>query len=203
MVRDNRHDSAYIFGAICPDRAVGVSIVMPAVNAEAMGHHLKAIAAEVTPGAMPSWSAMAQVGTKLAGDRAGPTASRCCPCHPTPRNRTQWRMPGATCAKTFSAPASGTPTTISSRHAASPGAFLPTTLNASDQSASAIGRVSAFKWVGITMKSRRICPCPRRRRITDRSSGTAGSPRSPSSADSIIGIVGCSYRQGHQFVGPC
>ena len=51
MVRDNRHASAYIFGAICPDRAVGAAIIMPEVNAEAMGHHLKAIAAQVAPGA--------------------------------------------------------------------------------------------------------------------------------------------------------
>ena len=51
MVRDNRHDSAYIFGAICPDRAVGAAIIMPEVNADAMGHHLKAIAAQVAPGA--------------------------------------------------------------------------------------------------------------------------------------------------------
>jgi hypothetical protein len=49
MVRDNRHDSAYIFGAICPDRAVGAAIVMPEVNAEAMRHHLKVIGAEVSP----------------------------------------------------------------------------------------------------------------------------------------------------------
>jgi len=49
MVRDNRHDSAYIFGAICPDRAVGAAIVMPKVNAEAMSHHLKVIGAEVSP----------------------------------------------------------------------------------------------------------------------------------------------------------
>jgi len=47
MLGDNRHDSAYIFGAICPDRAVGAAIIMPEVNAEAMGHHLKAIAAHV------------------------------------------------------------------------------------------------------------------------------------------------------------
>jgi len=51
MVRDNRHDSAYLFGAICPDRAIGAAIIMPEVNAEAMGHHLKAIATQVTPGA--------------------------------------------------------------------------------------------------------------------------------------------------------
>ena len=51
MVRDNRHDSAYIFEAICPDCAVGAAIIMPEVNGEAMGHHLKAIAAQVAPGA--------------------------------------------------------------------------------------------------------------------------------------------------------
>jgi hypothetical protein len=32
MVRDNRHDSAYLFGAICPVRAVGAPIIMPAAN---------------------------------------------------------------------------------------------------------------------------------------------------------------------------
>ena len=42
MVRDNRHDSAYLFGAICPDRAVGAAIIMPHVNAEAMSLHLGA-----------------------------------------------------------------------------------------------------------------------------------------------------------------
>ena len=51
MVRDNRHDSAYLFGAICPDRAVGAAIIMPQVNAEAMSHHLKEISTQVAPGA--------------------------------------------------------------------------------------------------------------------------------------------------------
>lgn len=51
MVRDNRHGSAYLFGAICPDRAVGAAIIMPYVNAEAMSEHLKEISTQVTPGA--------------------------------------------------------------------------------------------------------------------------------------------------------
>jgi len=29
MVRDNRHDSVHIFGAICPGRGVGAAIIMP------------------------------------------------------------------------------------------------------------------------------------------------------------------------------
>jgi transposase len=51
MVRDNRHSSAYLFGAICPDRAVGAAIIMPKANAEAMSHHLKEISTQVAPGA--------------------------------------------------------------------------------------------------------------------------------------------------------
>jgi hypothetical protein len=51
MVRDNRHDSVYLFGAICPARGIGATIIMPAANAEAMNEHLKEIAAQVTPGA--------------------------------------------------------------------------------------------------------------------------------------------------------
>jgi len=51
MVRNNRHDSAYLLGAICPARAVGAAIIMPTVNAEAMSEHLKEIGAQVARGA--------------------------------------------------------------------------------------------------------------------------------------------------------
>src|SRR3546814_11704468 len=59
MVRDNRHVSTYIFGAICPDRrqepapakAGGAAMIMPYANAEAMNAHLREISAEVAPGA--------------------------------------------------------------------------------------------------------------------------------------------------------
>jgi transposase len=51
MVRDNRHDSAYLFGAICHDRKVGAAIIMPAVNTEAMTEHLKEISTQVASGA--------------------------------------------------------------------------------------------------------------------------------------------------------
>lgn len=51
MVRDNRHVSTYIFGAICPARAVGAALIMPSANAEAMNLHLKEISAQVRFGA--------------------------------------------------------------------------------------------------------------------------------------------------------
>jgi len=50
-VRDNRHDSVYLFSALCPSRATGAAIIMPAVNSEAMSEHLKEIAAQIAPGA--------------------------------------------------------------------------------------------------------------------------------------------------------
>jgi DDE superfamily endonuclease len=51
MVRDNRHDSAHLFGAMCPARGVGAAIIMPAVNTEAMNEHLKEISTQVAQGA--------------------------------------------------------------------------------------------------------------------------------------------------------
>lgn len=50
-VRDNRRDSVYLFGALCPGRAVGAAVIMPAANSEAMGVHLAEISTQVAPGA--------------------------------------------------------------------------------------------------------------------------------------------------------
>jgi transposase len=52
MVRDNRHDTAYIFGAICPARAIGAAIITPAANTECMNLHLAEISTQVTPGSI-------------------------------------------------------------------------------------------------------------------------------------------------------
>ena len=51
MLRDNRHDSAYIFGAICPQRSVGAAIIAPSANTEMMSLHLAEISTQVTSGA--------------------------------------------------------------------------------------------------------------------------------------------------------
>ena len=50
-VRDCRHDSAYLFGAVCPARAVGAALVMPWVSSEAMALHLKEISKQVATSA--------------------------------------------------------------------------------------------------------------------------------------------------------
>jgi DDE superfamily endonuclease len=52
MVRDNRHDTAYIFGAICPARGIGEAIIAPAANTECMNLHLAEISTRVAPGSV-------------------------------------------------------------------------------------------------------------------------------------------------------
>jgi hypothetical protein len=52
MVRDTRRDSVYLFSAICPERAVGAAVILPAVSIEGMNLHLEVISSQVAPGAV-------------------------------------------------------------------------------------------------------------------------------------------------------
>jgi hypothetical protein len=52
MIRDTRRDSVHLFGAICPQRAVGAAVILPAVNIEGMSLHLAEIIAQFAPGAV-------------------------------------------------------------------------------------------------------------------------------------------------------
>ena len=51
MVRDNRHENAYLFGAICPARGVGAAMITPTANTECMNLHLAEISTQVSSGA--------------------------------------------------------------------------------------------------------------------------------------------------------
>jgi putative transposase len=48
---DQRTQSTYLFGAVCPDRGTGAALVLPVCNSEAMQLHLDEIATKVAPGA--------------------------------------------------------------------------------------------------------------------------------------------------------
>ena len=48
---DQRTQSTYLFGAVCPERGAGAALVLPACNCEAMQLHLDEIATKVIPGA--------------------------------------------------------------------------------------------------------------------------------------------------------
>src|SRR6266567_4261324 len=48
---DQRTQSTYLFGAVCPERGTGAALVLPACNTEAMQLHLDEIGTKVAPGA--------------------------------------------------------------------------------------------------------------------------------------------------------
>ena len=47
--RDRRYAWAYLFGAVCPERAVGAALVLPYADAAATGLHLAEIGRQVAP----------------------------------------------------------------------------------------------------------------------------------------------------------
>ena len=49
--RDRRYAWAYLFGAVCPERAIGAGLVLPYATTEAMGLHLAEIGRHVAPDA--------------------------------------------------------------------------------------------------------------------------------------------------------
>jgi len=49
--KDQRTKSAWLFGAICPERGVGAGLVLPRCNTQAMQWHLDEISSQVEPGA--------------------------------------------------------------------------------------------------------------------------------------------------------
>ena len=50
-IHDQRTQSTYVFGAVCPELGTGAALVLPACNTEAMQLHLNEVATKVTPGA--------------------------------------------------------------------------------------------------------------------------------------------------------
>jgi transposase len=68
-VRDNRHDSAYIFGAICPARGVGAAMITPSANTQMMNLHLAEITTQVASDAIAiltcDWAGWHQQGGDL------------------------------------------------------------------------------------------------------------------------------------------
>jgi transposase len=46
---DQRYESAYVFGAVCPERDTGAALVLPYADTFAMQQHLNEIAKQVAP----------------------------------------------------------------------------------------------------------------------------------------------------------
>ena len=69
--RDRRYAWAYLFGAVCPERAVGAALVLPYADAAATGLHLAEIGRHVAPGAH-AVVVLDGAGWHAAGDLAVP-----------------------------------------------------------------------------------------------------------------------------------
>ena len=63
---DQRYESAYLFGAICPARGTGAALAMPYADTEAMQLHLDEISRMVRAALMPSCCSTAPAGTPPA-----------------------------------------------------------------------------------------------------------------------------------------
>ena len=61
---DQRYQSAYLFGAICPARGVGAALAMPFANTQAMQAHLDEIGRTSPAAPTPSCSSTAPAGTR-------------------------------------------------------------------------------------------------------------------------------------------
>ena len=83
MVRDNRHDTAYLFGALCPARAAGAAVITPAANTECMNLHLTEISEQVAPGAIAVLVCDGAGGIRPAANSRCLATSCCCICRPT------------------------------------------------------------------------------------------------------------------------
>ena len=80
--RDRRYAWAYLFGAVCPERAVGAALVLPYADAEATGLHLAEIGRHVAPGAH-GVVVLDRAGGTAPATSPSPRTSPSCRCLPT------------------------------------------------------------------------------------------------------------------------
>ena len=119
-VHDQRTQSTYLFGAVCPEHGKGSGLVLPVCNAEAMQLHLDDIAAKVAPRAH-AILVFDQAGWHGAKSLKTPSNVSLIRCRPARPNSTRKKTSGSSCAQIGSQTACSNPTTISSITAATPG----------------------------------------------------------------------------------
>src|SRR5215469_18896475 len=149
-VRDNRHDSVYLFGALCAYRAVGAAVIMPAANTDAMNEHLKEISTQVAPGAHAVLVCHV-AGWHLRGGKLKlPDNINLLSLPPYSPELNPMENVWTTCAATNSATSSGTVMRQWSPPAPKPGGSWSKTPTESDQSPIVTGRRSMHKRAGIS-----------------------------------------------------
>ncbi len=177
MVRDNRHDSAYIFGAICPQRGVGAAMITPAANTDMMNLHLAEISTQVAAGAIAVLTCDGAGWHQIGGALVVPDNIVLLHLPPYSPELNPMENVWDYLRQNKLSPWSGTATTTSSRPAKPPGTGSSQIPPGSNQSANANGRVSLFRRIGMTSTTIGVCSATR-------SSGSL--PRAGSSRSSCI-----------------
>src|SRR4051812_35163211 len=123
-IHDQRTQSTYLFGAVCPERGAGAALELPACNTEAMQLHLDEIAAKVTPGAH-AVLILDQAGWQNAKDLEAPKNIPLLPLPPrAPELNPQDNIWQSSCVRTGCRTASSNPSTTSSTTAATPDTLI-------------------------------------------------------------------------------
>ena len=100
---DQRCESAYLFGAICPARGTGAALAMPYADSEAMQLHLVEVSSRVRRAPTPCSSSIGPAGIRPVAwscRRTSPSSS----CPRAPPSSIRSRTSGSTCARTGSRP---------------------------------------------------------------------------------------------------
>ena len=91
---DQRTQSTYLFGAVCPERGTGAALVLPACNTEAMQLHLDEIATKVTAGAHAILHPRSSRLAWRQGSQGSRATSRSCRCRRVRPNSTARKTSG-------------------------------------------------------------------------------------------------------------
>src|SRR5262245_45379618 len=117
---DQRTQSTYLFGAVCPERGAGAALVLPACNCEAMQLHLDEIATKVALGAH-AIILLDQAGWHGAKALKVPNNISLLQLPPRHPNSTARKTSGSSCVRIGCQTGFSNPSTISSTTAATLG----------------------------------------------------------------------------------
>jgi DDE superfamily endonuclease len=157
-IHDQRTQSTYLFGAVCPERGAGAALVLPACNTEAMQLHLDEIATKVTPGAH-AILILDQAGWHGAKDLKAPKNITLLSLPPRAPELLK-KIFGSSCGRTGCQTASSNPSTTSSTIAATPGTRSSTSPGKSCPSLAVIGQSPVTyceDWYYLQLFSNRRC----------------------------------------------
>src|SRR5262249_48733462 len=151
---DQRTQSTYLFGAVCPERGAGAALVLPACNTEAMQLHLDEIATKITPGAH-AILLLDQPGGMAPRPSRFQTTSRSCSFRPAHPNSMAKKISGNSFGRTGCRTEFSNPSTISLTTAATLGTRSSISRGKSCPSPAAIGQPQVTQsedWYYISLK---------------------------------------------------